>query len=516
MSESNGLPSGWVICKVKDIMALVNGLCFKKTQWKDVGLPIIRIQNLNNTTATFNYCPEDLPDKYRVRDGDLLFAWSGTPGTSFGAHVWRRGDGWLNQHIFKIEFDKSRFDTGYLRYAVNDNLNRYIQQAHGGAGLAHITKGQFEESGLRIAPYAEQCRIVSKIEELFSDLDAGVAALERVKANLKRYRTSVLKAAVEGNLTEQWRADHPDTEPADQLLQRILTERRRKWEADQLAKYEAKGKKPPKGWKDKYKEPAQPDTSKLPKLPEGWCWATIDMLISKPLRNGHSARATSDPNGIRTFTLTAVTYGDFSESNTKLTIADPGKVQDLWVQYGDILIERSNTPELVGTARLYKGPSDFAIFPDLIIRVRVSSELSNDYIGVLLLSPHARSHFHSHAKGLAGTMPKIDQQTIIQLPIPLPPLHEQQEIAALVELTLSQIVSAEMSINRSTARATRLRQSILKRAFEGKLVPQDPADEPAEVLLARIAEQRAKAEPKKKPTRKKPRRKRKAKQAQGA
>ncbi|MFO0889888.1 MAG: hypothetical protein U0790_12195 [Isosphaeraceae bacterium] len=108
------------------------------------------------------------------------------------------------------------------------------------------------------APINEQRRIVAKIEELFSDLDAGVAALERVRANLKRYRASVLKAAVEGKLTEDWRAQHPDTEPAPVLLERILTERRRQWEKDQLAKFAQAGKQPPKGWREKYVEPGRP------------------------------------------------------------------------------------------------------------------------------------------------------------------------------------------------------------------------------------------------------------------
>ena len=124
------------------------------------------------------------------------------------------------------------------------------------------------------SPRYEQRRIVAKIEELFSDLDAGVAALERAKANLKRYRAAVLKAAVEGKLTEEWRAS-TRRGTGTQLLERILKERRRKWEADQLADYAKAGKKPPANWKDKYNEPPAPDETNLPELPEGWCWASM-------------------------------------------------------------------------------------------------------------------------------------------------------------------------------------------------------------------------------------------------
>ena len=127
-----------------------------------------------------------------------------------------------------------------------------------------------------VAPSAEQYRIADALDELFSDLDAGVAALERVREKLKLYRASVLKAAVEGALTAEWRAQHPYTEPASELLKRILTERRRRWEEDQLAKFKAKGQEPPKNWKAKYKEPVAPDTTNLPPLPEGWCWVTLN------------------------------------------------------------------------------------------------------------------------------------------------------------------------------------------------------------------------------------------------
>src|SRR5262249_46582016 len=131
-------------------------------------------------------------------------------------------------------------------------------------------------SNVLVAPLNEQRRIVQKIEELFSKLDAGVAALERVKANLKRYRAAVLKAAVEGKLTAECRAKHPDTEPGSKLLEGILKERLRRWEEAQLATYAIAGKPPPKRWREKYQEPAGPDTTVLLELPPGWCWACVD------------------------------------------------------------------------------------------------------------------------------------------------------------------------------------------------------------------------------------------------
>lgn len=382
------------------------------------------------------------------------------------------------------------FLEGYLRAKDTQTAIDGMKTGISDSGL-NLTHGRFFRLKVPVAPLHEQKRIVAKIEELLSDLDAGVASLERSKANLKRYRVAVLKAAVEGKLTEAWRAEHPNTEPASKLLERILAERRQKWEADQLAKLAAAEKEPPKNWKGKYVEPILPDTTGLPELPEGWCWASVDALLREPLRNGHSARASGDGSGIRTLTLSAVTYGDFSEDNIKYTTADPQNVEDLWIEPGDILIERSNTPELVGTARLFNGPSRFAIFPDLLIRIRVSSSTDVAYCGLFLESDMARRYFRARAKGLAGSMPKIDQATILRCAVPLPPPSEQQQIVSEVAERLSQIEAAETVIDHSLRRAARLRQSILKQAFEGKLVPQDPNDEPASVLLERLRAKQA-------------------------
>ncbi len=133
----------------------------------------------------------------------------------------------------------------------------------------------------RFHPAAEQTRIVEKLEELLSDLDAGVAELKAAQKKLGQYRQSLLKAAVEGALTAEWQqSSNVPIETGAQLLDRILTERRARWEAKQLAKFKEQGKTPPKDWQKKYPEPVQPDTSDLPELPEGWVWASVDQLLA--------------------------------------------------------------------------------------------------------------------------------------------------------------------------------------------------------------------------------------------
>ena len=157
-----------------------------------------------------------------------------------------------------------------------------------------------------VPPLPEQHRIVAAIETQFTRLDAAVAALQRVQANLKRYRASVLQAACEGRLVpteaELARAEGRSYEPADQLLQRILQERRAKWEAEQLADMKAKGKVPKDDrWKSKYREPVKPDTSELPELPEGWVWASRSNNC-RSFKGGMNQRVQMDSEMQRCFT----------------------------------------------------------------------------------------------------------------------------------------------------------------------------------------------------------------------
>jgi type I restriction enzyme S subunit len=269
MSARNELvsPTGWRKMRIGDALTLINGRAFKPTEWTKSGVPIARIQNLNNSDASFNYYDGDLPEKFLLDDGDLLFAWSGTPGTSFGAHIWRGGKAWLNQHIFKVQFDESQFDKRFLQLAINQNLAEYIRAAHGGAGLAHITKGRFESSEIPVPPVGEQRRTVAEIEKQFTRLESGITALRRVQANLKRYRAAVLKAACEARLvpteSELARKERRTYEPADKLLERNLAERRKNWKG-----------------RGKYKEPVAPNTATLSPVPKGWIWATVEQLTS--------------------------------------------------------------------------------------------------------------------------------------------------------------------------------------------------------------------------------------------
>ncbi len=232
--------------------------------------------------------------------------------------------------------------------------------------------------------------------------------------------------------------------------------------------------------------------------PTGWVVAPLGEVIREPLRNGHSSKASSDGTGVRTLTLTAVTIGDFSEKNTKMTVADPARVRDLWLEPGDILVERANTPELVGTARLYRGPKHFAIFPDLLIRVRLADGVLPTFVEHALSTESARSVFRQAAQGIAGSMPKIDQDTVERLPLPVAPTAEQHRIVDEVEKQFTRLDAAVASLQRVKANLKRYRASVLKAACEGRLVPTEAelaqregrSFESGEELLKRILKER--------------------------
>jgi type I restriction enzyme S subunit len=376
---------------------------------------------------------------------------------------------------------------------------KVIQANKQGITQVNLNTDIVRELPIPICPLPEQHRIVEKIEELFSDLDAGVASLERAKANLKRYRASVLKSAVEGKLTEEWRKDHPQTEDGQMLLDRILRERREKWEKDQLAQFKKKGKEPPKNWQSKYEEPSAPDTSELPKLPEGWVWATVEQVIAKS-EYGTSVKCDYNADGLPVLRIPNISEGrivlDDLKRATQTIDLDEGEE----LRLGDLLMCRTNgSIALLGKTALVANELDERYTcASYLLRFRfVNARQIPSFTNLYLTSRPGRSFIEGNCASSAGQH-NISLSVIHRMPIPLPPLAEQDQIVALVEERLSQIDSAEKTIDAELIRSKRLRQSILKRAFEGKLIPQDPKDEPASVLLERIKASREAEQPKKK------------------
>ena len=355
--------------------------------------------------------------------------------------------------------------------------------------LPSLPFSKIKHIAVPVAPRTEQTRISDTLDELFSDLDAGVTALKRARDKLKLYRASVLKTAVEGALTADWRKQHPDAEPASELLKHVLAERRRRWEEDQLRKFEEKGKVPPKNWKAKYKEPVAPDTAGLPPLPEGWCWATIDQC-SLRIRYGSSAKTNDASTGTPVLRMGNLTSdGRLLFDKLKYLPSDHYEFPDLLIMEGDVLFNRTNSAELVGKAAVYSGIPHPCSFASYLIQVRMLPGISPEILTYALNGGLGRAWIKAVVNQTVGQA-NVNGTKLAAFTFPLPPVAEQEAAIGTSENQLSVIEQLEADIDAKLQSAQTLRQSILKHAFTGKLVPQDPHDEPAAELLKRIAAER--------------------------
>ena len=332
---------------------------------------------------------------------------------------------------------------------------------------------------IAVAPLAEQRRIVAEIETQFTRLDASVTALRRAQANLKRYRASVLKAACDGQLVpteaELARSEGRDYEPAGTLLESILAERRARWESQEKRR-------------GKYKEPSAPDTSALPELPEGWVWAAVEQLSSR-IQYGTSNKADSDTSGVPVLRMGNIQEGSLDFSDLKYLPSQDTEVEKTLLANGDLLFNRTNSAELVGKSAVYREGHPLACFASYLIRVSFGEGCLPDYVCTFINSQHGRAYIGQVRSQQVGQA-NVNGTKLAAMTILLPPLAEQRRIVAEVERRLSVVQQAEATVEVSLARAERLRQSILKQAFSGKLVPQDPDDDPASALLERIRAER--------------------------
>lgn len=383
---------------------------------------------------------------------------------------------------------KPEVDSRYLLYFFKTNHHvQAIVPLMSGINLPRLRIGDLLQQEIPLPPLNEQRRIAAKIEELQSRSKKAREALAEAENLLEQLRQSVLHAAFTGKLTAAWREANPNAEPASKLLERIRAERRKRWEESELAKYEAKGKTPPKGWQKKYPEPAQVDTSELPELPEGWCWASLDEVThSVQYGTSEKTRANGD---VPVFRMGNIVGGKLLFDNLKY-LPTASVSPELILNDGDILFNRTNSIELVGKCAVFRG-QDKATFASYLIRVApiiIPSDLLSEYIN----SPFGRAWVLSVASQQVGQA-NVNGTKLKSLAIPIAPFAEQKMIADFFVQTRKAIESIHEIIATGRRRINLLDQSILAKAFRGELVPQDPNDEPASELLKRIKAEAATA-----------------------
>jgi len=368
---------------------------------------------------------------------------------------------------FHVIRPKEAINAKYLYYFVSSQGFRKEAAHHmtGAVGQKRVPTDFLKQSVIPVPPTIEdQKNIVEEIEKQFSRLDEAVAALNRIQANLKRYKAAVLKAAVEGKLTERWRKDHPEVEPAEQLLKRILAERRAKWEAEELAKMKAKGIKPKEdSWKKKYKEPAGPDMANLPELPEGWVWVRLLRIVHQLGDGLHGTPIYTQGTSYYFVNGNNLNNGKIEiKPNTKTVSFEEMLKYKKNLSSDAILVSINGT---IGNVAFYNGEE--IILSKSACYFNPSEHVSKHYIKKLLESPYFFNYAISNATG--STIKNLSLKSMNELPISLPPLAEQCQIASEVDRCLSVTEELEANIETNLKRAERLRQTILQQAFAGGL-----------------------------------------------
>ena len=401
--------------------------------------------------------------------------------------------GGLASAEFIVFPESAALDLDFLlkRFSSSDFVQFACSQYEG--DRPRVKFEQLSKFTLNLPPRAEQTRIVAKLEELLSDLDAGVAELKAAQKKLAQYRQSLLKAAVEGALTAAWRTQHQPTETGAQLLQRILQERRARWEARQLARFAEQGKTPPKDWQKKYPEPVQPDTTGLPELPQGWVWASGEQLCEF-ITKGTTPPKELDPRGQKTIPFLRVTNltdrGELDLSDEVFVSVEThrGFLARSAVYPNDVLMNIVGPP--LGQVAVV--PPTFAEWNinQAIAIFRAVEGVLPSFICRFLLSPVAQQWLKARSKTTAGQT-NLTLEVCRSLPFPLPPKDEQQALLGSIETAMKALASQEQAIDHALQQSTAQRQNILRAAFSGQLVAQDPHDEPASVLLERIRAERA-------------------------
>jgi type I restriction enzyme S subunit len=290
-----------------------------------------------------------------------------------------------------------------------------------------------------LAPFNEQQRIADKLDSLFARVDACRDRLAKVGSNLKIIRQSIFDAATSGEITKDW----------------VYTDQPIVWQEVKLG----------------------------------------EILADKP-RNGYSPRAVDYETEIRSLALTATTSGYFDPKHIKYIDEDIPENSHLWLEPGDILIQRANSLEYVGVSAIYDGPSRGYIYPDLMMKCRANNRALTDYLYYLLSSTSVRSYFRKNATGTTGNMPKINQKIVLSVPVSIPPLNEQREIVERVKILLTHVERLESYYEHACSKLNKIMTSLLLKAFSGELVPQHLNDEPASDLLRRILVREEKTESK--------------------
>ena len=502
------LPEGWASAGLGVIAdSLTYGYTASATA-SSHGPRFLRITDIQNGRVDWNSVPtctiaEMDIRKYGLTPGDIVFARTGaTTGKSFlirscplavfASYLIRlRLLPEINPALLAYFFQT----TDYWSF-ISDNV----------AGIAqpNCNATKLSELQIPIPPSGEQQRLVGAISAPLSKVDAARDHLSRVPAILKRFRQAVLAAACSGRLTEDWREQHSNRESATELVSRVLAERRREYE-DHRRHAQARGERPPKRPDNLQRTDfVLPEALTLHEMPEAWSWVSVrDVVLFA--QYGTSVKADSTPDqGMPILRMGNIQDGQIDLTSLKYITRESEDISEFTIAKGDILFNRTNSPELVGKTAIYDSDLE-AVFASYLIRLRCDQRVaSSGYLSSWINSPWGKWWARTvRTDGVSQS--NINATTLQTMPLPLPPLHEQEEIVRRINALLALSVTIEDSVSAAQKRTDKLTQSILAKAFRGELVPTEAElarregrdYEPASVLLERIKKQRNSGTPSK-------------------
>ena len=505
MNVAQAIPETWVIATVGDVCSQPQyGYTTKASNRGD--LRLLRTSDITSGSInweTVPYCaenPDDL-EKYSLKDGDILVSRAGSVGVSYLVAKPRKAV--FASYLIRF---KPFIDRQFLAYFLQ-SPDYWVTIADEKLGIAvpNVNATKLTSITLPIPPAAEQRRIVAKIEELFSELDKGIESLKTARAKLNIYRHAVLKHAFEGKLTAQWREENKDKlETPEQLLARIKQEREARYE-QQLQEWKAAVKEWEEGGKLN-KKPSKPkkvnelppltesELMELPRLPDGWGWVRLGNLgveISDGPFGSNLKSSDYVGDGIRVIRLENIGVLEFhNEKVSHITLNKYKTISKHTVTAGDVIVSSfvANGTRAVVLPNYIERAVNKA---DCFCIRRYGENLINSYTAMFLVTRCAHRQLGAQVHG--ATRPRINTIQLKNCAVPLISRNEQEQIVSELEEKLSLIEQLETHIEANLQKAATLRQSVLKKAFEGKLVPQDAHDELASILLDRIRVEKEKA-----------------------
>lgn len=406
-----------------DVATYINGRAFKPQEWETSGRPIIRIQNLTNSTQECNRTTKQFEEKYRISDGDLLFAWS----ASLGAHIWHGEDGWLNQHIFKVIPNES-IDKIYLYYYLLYVVDQLYAKTHG-SGMVHITLKPFKSTRIMLPELNEQRRVVGKIESLFAKLDEAKEKAQAVVDSFETRKAAILHKAFTGELTAKWREEHGV--------------RMESWEKKRLS----------------------------------------DVVTE--FKYGTSEKSDYNNKGIPVLRIPNIGDNGIDLSDIKY-LNHRNVDSESQIHEGDILIIRSNgSRDLVGKAVLVPELGCEYAYASFLIRAKPNHSIINaHYLTIFLNSTDARGQMFRRAKSSAG-INNINTKELGAISLTVPSLPEQDEIVHIINEMMDKDQQSKEAAEAVLDQIDLMKKSILARAFRGELGTNDPNEESAVELLKR-------------------------------